>query len=192
MDKKEIATFFDERAAFWDSELIRDDDIIALILDKGDVEKGKSVLDVACGTGVLFGDYIGRGVESITGIDFSAGMLEKAKIKYPSVKLICADAETYAFDGKYDCIMIYNAFPHFTTPDVLFDNLSRALNENGRLTVAHGMSREALEKCHSGAAEKVSLPLPDTEKLAELMSPYLNVDAMISDSRMYMVSGTKR
>ncbi len=192
MDIKEIAAFFDERAALWDSELIRNDDVIDLILEKGGIKQGVRVLDVASGTGVLFEDYIKRGVAHLTGVDISPEMLKIARSKFPSVELICADAKTYDFTEKYECIMIYNAFPHFSDPDALFRNLSEALTENGRLTVAHGMSAEDIAKCHSGAAKSVSLPLPEKEKTAELMSPYLDVDVMISDSDMYMVSGTKK
>ncbi len=192
MNKKEITAFFDERAASWDAEQVRNDAVIDIILSKGNIRKGAKVLDVASGTGVLFDDYLSRGVTDLTGIDISTKMLEVAGGKHPSVKLICADAESYPFAEKYDCIMIYNAFPHFTDPDALFCNLSSVLNEKGRLTVAHGMSMQELEKCHSGAAKRISVPLPEKEKLAELMSPYLNVDVMISDSNMYMVSGTKK
>lgn len=191
MNKNEITAFFDERAHIWDVEQIRNDEVINIILDKGGIKKGVKVLDVASGTGVLFEDYVRRGVSHLTGIDISSKMLEIAKEKYPLAELICADAENYVFSEKYDCIMIYNAFPHFIDADALFRNLSAALKENGRLTVAHGMSMEELEKCHSGAAKSVSLPLPEKEKLAELMKPYLDVDIMVSDSRMYMVSGTK-
>lgn len=192
MDKKEITAFFDERASSWDAEQIRNEEVIALILDKGGVKEGIRVLDVASGTGVLFPDYLKRNVGSLTGIDISSKMLEIAKEKFPCAELICDDAETCILDKKYDCIMIYNAFPHFTDPDALFRNLSSVLAENGRLSVAHGASAEEIEKCHSGIAKSVSLPLPEKEKLAEIMSPYLDVDVIISDSVMYMVSGTKK
>ena len=192
MDKNEIIAFFDRCAAFWDSELIRNDEVIDIILEKGGIRSGVSVLDVASGTGVLFVDYEKRGVAKLTGIDISTEMLRIAKEKFPSANLICADAEAYNFEERYDCIMLYNAFPHFADADALFKNLASALVENGRLTVAHGMSMAEIEKCHSGMAKTVSVPLPEKEKLAELMAPYLDVDVMISDSRMYMVSGTKK
>ena len=192
MDKSKIAAFFDEYAPSWDADLIRNEEVIDIILQKGGIRKGARVLDVASGTGVLFGDYADREVAKLTGVDISPEMFKIAKAKFPWAELICADAETYTFEEKYDCIMIYNAFPHFPNPDALFRNLSSALNENGRLTVAHGMSMQDVEKCHNGVARSVSRSLVPTEKLAEIMSPYIDVDVMISDSRMYMVSGTKK
>lgn len=192
MDKKEIKAFFDELATSWDENQQRNEEVINIILDKAGISEGVSVLDVASGTGVLFGDYLKRGVSSLTGIDISDKMLGIALEKFPGVRLICADAEKYSFEDSYDAIIIYNAFPHFINPDKLFANLSKALKDGGRLTVAHGMSAEELEKCHSGSARNVSQSLPTEKKLAEIMSPYLNVDILISDDRMYIVSGFKK
>lgn len=192
MDKKEIAAFFDSAAGSWDEIQVRNEEVIKLILDKSDVLEGSDVLDIACGTGVLFGDYLGRGAASVTGIDISGEMLRIAKEKFPQVSLICGDAETYDFENKYDVIMIYNAFPHFPNPAKLFSNLSKALKESGRLTVAHGISMAELEKCHSGKAKNVSRPLPGKEALAEIMAPYIKADILISDENMYMVSGVKK
>ena len=191
MDKKEIIAFFDEMASDWDDMQVRNEEVIGEILHKGGITEGIKVLDIACGTGVLFPDYISLGAE-VTGIDISANMVEKAREKYPQIKVICADAAEYAFEEKFDAVMIYNAFPHFMHPEKLIKNLVAALKENGRLTVAHGISEKELAKCHSGIAKKISVPLMKKEELAEMMSPYLNVDVLISDERMYMVSGVKK
>ena len=192
MDKKEVVAFFDALAGSWDTNQVRNEEVIGLILDLGGVCEGADVLDVACGTGVLFPDYLKKGVSSVTGIDISAEMLRIAKEKFPEVSLICGDAESFAFDGEYDAVMIYNAFPHFASPLKLFENLSRVLKSGGRLTVAHSMSEKELEKCHSGIAKNVSLPLPSKERLAEMMNSYVQTDVLISDEKMYMVSGVKK
>ena len=68
MEKKDVAEFFDRCAPWWDSDLIRNEAVIQLILDNSGITGGMDVLDVACGTGVLFPDYLKRGVESVTGI----------------------------------------------------------------------------------------------------------------------------
>lgn len=71
MEKKEIADFFDRCAPWWDADMIRNEVLITTILDNAGIKGGMDVLDVACGTGVLFPDYLKRGVESVTGIDIS-------------------------------------------------------------------------------------------------------------------------
>lgn len=191
MDKNRIAAFFDDLAFGWDSNQVRDEEIIAFILDKGEIVKGKRVLDVACGTGVLFPDYIHRGAK-VTGVDISSEMLRIAKEKYPDILLICGDAEEYAFEKDYDAVMIYNAFPHFSNPEKLIKNLGNALKVGGRFTVAHGISEKELEKCHSTVAKDVSLPLPPKEKLCDMLSELFDVDVMISDEEKYIVSGLKK
>ena len=191
MNKKEITDFFNKLAPSWDKEQVLNEDVISLIFEKGGIEKGRHILDVACGTGVLFPEYIRRGVR-LTAIDISPEMVKKAKEKFPSADVICGDAEEYIFEEKFDAVMIYNAFPHFVNSERLFRNLFSALKENGRLTVAHGMSEKALEECHSGGAKNVSLPLPSKEKLSFMMSEFFDVDFVLSDEQMYMVTGTKK
>lgn len=191
MNKSEIKAFFDELAPEWDRNQKRNDEVIKFILDISEVKKGAYILDVASGTGVLFDDYIKREAGSLTGIDISQEMLKIAKKKFPQVNVICADAEIYSFKEKYDVIMIYNAFPHFPDPEKLFENLSKALNNGGRITVAHGISEKEVEECHSGAAKNVSFPLPSKVRLAEVMSVFFDVDVMISDEEKYIVSGRK-
>ena len=191
MNRKEIIAFFDNLAPVWDEGLIRNEDAINAILDMGGISEGTKVLDVACGTGVLFTDYLSRGA-AVTGVDISAEMVKKAKEKFPKIQVVCADAQNYDFDKNFDAAMIYNAFPHFDDPKKLFQNLAKALKEKGRLTVSHGMSEKALEECHSTGAKNVSNPLPSKEKLADMMSELFSVDVMISDDEKYIVSGVKK
>lgn len=194
IDKKDVIEFFDDHAANWDSELIRHDDRINTILDKGGVKEGVSVLDVACGTGVLFPDYIKRRVASVTGVDISPEMVKLAAAKFPqeNIKVICADIETAELDGLFDVVMVYNAFPHFPEPEKLIKVLADNLKVGGRLSVAHGMSRAQIDSHHSGAAHSVSMGLMHEDELSKLFEPYLDVDVKISDDRMYQVSGTKK
>lgn len=190
MDIEKVKSFFDMYAPSWDEHQVRNEAVINLILEKSGVKEGSHILDVATGTGVLIGDYLKRKAIA-TGIDISDEMIRIAKEKYPDVEFICGDAQSCCFEKSFDVIMIYNAFPHFGDPDGLFCNLTSVLKKGGRLTVAHGMSEEALRKHHSGAAKDISTELPCKEKLGELMSPYLDVDIMISDDSMYMVSGKR-
>ncbi len=192
MDKKEITAFFDSCADSWDADMIKVQWKIDKILDVAEVTEGKSVLDVACGTGVMITDYISRKVSRCIGVDISQKMIEIAKNKFSdnkNIEFVCADAECFGFNEKFDCIVIYNAFPHFANREMLFGNLSRYLKENGRITVAHGMSRGALIKHHSGNAEKISTLLPESDELAEIMKPYFDVDTKISTDEIYIVSG---
>ncbi len=192
MDKQDVINFFDNLAGSWDEEQIPKDAIIEKILDNAHVAEGKEVLDVACGTGILFPFYLKRDVNSVTGIDISPEMTKIAKEKFPEIKVICGDAEEYSFDKKFDIIMIYNAFPHFPNPEMLIKALSNFLKEGGRISVAHSMSREEIQSRHRKRAANVSLELPTADDLAEILKPYFNIDIIISDDEMYQVSGIKK
>ena len=61
------------------------------------------------------------------------------------------------------------------------------LNNTSKINI----SEKELEMCHSGSAKNISVPLLKKEVFAEMMSTWFKVDVLISDDRMYMVSGVK-
>ncbi len=191
MNKQDVAQFFDRCAPWWDADMIRREEIITEILDNGGITEGVHVLDVACGTGVLFLDYLQRGAASVTAIDISPEMVKIAAAKFPQVQVICGDVETAELGRRFDRIMVYNAFPHFPDPENLIAVLAGLLEKGGRLSVAHSMSRAALTKHHERATQ-VSIELLHEDILAAIFSKYFDVDVVISDDRMYQVSGVKR
>ena len=194
MNKNNVIAFFDRLAPQWDADMIRHDDVIQTILDGADIHKGHHVLDVACGTGVLFPDYLARNVGSLTAVDISPEMAKIARSKYPEsqVNVYCGDVETVDFCRKFDRIMVYNAFPHFSDPDRLIAVLSGMLNPGGTLTVAHGMSRAQIDHRHEGSASKVSMGLMHEDALAKIFRKHLQVTVKISNDQMYQVTGTTK
>ena len=195
MNKKDIIEFFDRCAPTWDTETIKSDEKIEKILDNAEVGPGMDILDVACGTGVMFDYYLKQNVASVTGIDISPEMAKIATEKYAEnekVQVICGDVEAYPFGRKFDRIVVYNAFPHFPYPKRLIKILARLLKENGRLTVAHGMSREVIDNHHKGPASKVSNGLMSAESLKRIFDAHFDVEVVISNRHMYQVSGVKR
>ena len=191
MNKNKIRDFFDELAPSWDDHMIRNEEIIKQILDNAGVIEGADVLDVACGTGVLIKDYLSRKVNYIEAIDLSPKMIEIARNKYPNIKFVCFDGETYKSDKRFDLIMIYNAFPHFENPDKLIANLSGLLKTDGRLSIAHNMSLKQINKHHENVSEDVSSRLMEIDDLTKIMNRYLKVDIKISDDQMYQIVGIK-
>ena len=194
IDTNQLIDCFNRWAPSWDADMVRNEEILATILDNAQVCAGKSVLDVATGTGVLIPDYLARGAASVTAVDISDEMIKIAKSKFQGdhLQILCCDVFDLPTDVQYDCIVVYNAFPHFPDPAALISHLARLLKAGGTLTVAHGMSRQALVAHHSGAAKQISIELLHEDELAELMSRSLTVTTKISNDRMYQVCGHKQ
>lgn len=194
MRKQDVIAYFDSRAAGWDGELVKNDTVIGKILDNAEVGEGMDILDVACGTGVMIPFYLDRGAASVTAIDISPEMARIAGEKFagdPRVRVLCGDVEEASFDRAFDRIVVYNAFPHFPNPQRLIRQLASLLKEGGRLTIAHGASREAIDGHHAGPASAVSNGLMQADRLKKLFDPYFEVEVMISNRQMYQVSGVK-
>ena len=195
MNKSDVIEFFDRYAPTWDADQIPKDKIINRILDNAGVGEGQEILDVACGTGILFPFYLERKVASVTGIDISHEMAKLAQQKhaqYENIQVICGDVEETRFGKQFDNVMVYNAFPHFPEPERLIATLASLTKEGGRLTIAHGASREQIDNHHSGAASKVSNGLMYADEVKALFDPYFEVDILISNQEMYQVSGVRR
>ena len=178
MEKSDVIEFFDRMASNWDADMIKSDEKIGLILDNAEVHEGMDVLDVACGTGVMFPYYLERKVASVTGIDISPEMANICAGKFAdqkNIRVICGDVEDYDFGRKFDRIVVYNAFPHFPNPKRLIATLADLLKEGGRLTIAHGQSREVIDGHHHGPASKVSNGLMPADMLKTLFDPLFEV-----------------
>jgi demethylmenaquinone methyltransferase/2-methoxy-6-polyprenyl-1,4-benzoquinol methylase len=190
---EDVRRYFDTAAPRWDSRRAVQDDILWDILDKAGIVPGCHILDVACGTGVLFPYYLERRPAGVTGVDLSPEMIRLATEKYRDmrIELLTGDVEQLKL-GTYDCIVILNALPHFADPRRLLAVLSGCLGPGGRLTVAHDQARHVIDSHHRRAAGAVSNGLPPAEKTAEWMGQYLAVDTVIDGEDRYIVSGILR
>ena len=193
MNKNEIIAYFDRCAPQWDARMVTDDVKISTILDAAGVREHGVVLDVACGTGVLFPYYLRRNVARVIGVDISPEMAKIAasKLHDPRIEVLCGDVETIPVRMPCDCCVIYNAFPHFAEPERLVERLARWVKPGGRLTVAHSMGLEALRRHHAGRAEHVSREMLPPEELALVMTPWFRADILMSDEGRYLVSGKR-
>jgi ubiquinone/menaquinone biosynthesis C-methylase UbiE len=90
-------------------------------------------LDVCCGTGA--GMHVLRPLcrGSITGVDFSAGMLARARDAHPDATWARADARALAFAEDFDLAVTFGALGHFLPGErpALFAGVYRALRPGG-------------------------------------------------------------
>jgi ubiquinone/menaquinone biosynthesis C-methylase UbiE len=89
-------------------------------------------LDVCCGTGAGM-QVLGPVCRETTGVDFSAGMLARARSAYPDAGWVQADARALPFAAEFDLAVTFGALGHFlpTERPALFAGVYRALRPGG-------------------------------------------------------------
>ncbi len=107
------------------------------------LKAGEAVLDCACGTGDLSFAFANAGAQ-VTGLDFTAGMLEVAKVKaekatqaaWKQVVFIQGDAMALPFaDAAFDVVSIAFGIRNVSDPAKAFGEFHRVLKPGGRLVV---------------------------------------------------------
>ena len=90
-------------------------------------------LDVCCGTGAGLRVLGSLCAEPAVGVDFSAGMLARARSAYPAARLVRADARALPFAGAFDLAVSFGASGHFLPAERsgLFAGVRRALRPGG-------------------------------------------------------------
>jgi SAM-dependent methyltransferase len=100
---------------------------------------GESALDVGCGFGASTLDLATRVGPSgrVLGIDLCQPFLSAARAAAPAnVRYLCADAQTHAFDARFDICFSRFGVMFFEDPPAAFANLRRALRPAGRFAAA--------------------------------------------------------
>jgi demethylmenaquinone methyltransferase / 2-methoxy-6-polyprenyl-1,4-benzoquinol methylase len=96
----------------------------------------KTVLDLACGTGILTRQIAEKiPLAKVTGVDITTSYLEKAREKlnlYQNVSFVNQDAEKLDLREKFDCITA-SYLPKYCEPNILVKNCLEHLNEGGRI-----------------------------------------------------------
>ncbi|MFI5891518.1 class I SAM-dependent DNA methyltransferase [Actinoplanes sp. NPDC051513] len=89
-------------------------------------------LDVCCGTGAGLA-VLSRVCTSVTGVDFSAGMLAQAREAHPEAALVRADVRALPFAGDFDLAVTFGALGHFLPAErpAVFEGVYRALRPGG-------------------------------------------------------------
>jgi SAM-dependent methyltransferase len=86
--------------------------------------RGRTLLDLACGTGKSFMPFLSRGFE-VTGCDISSAMLAKAARKAPEATLFRADLRDLGRIGRFDLITCFDDSLNYLLDE---QELARALS----------------------------------------------------------------
>ena len=87
--------------------------------------RGRSVLDVGCGTGFWTAYYLGRGAR-YTGLDIAATSIERLRGQYPQSRFVQSDVSEADIPERYDIVNVFDVLYHITD-DARFDAALRRL-----------------------------------------------------------------
>jgi ubiquinone/menaquinone biosynthesis C-methylase UbiE len=98
------------------------------------------VLDVGCGTGRSFVDFIDIS-QNVVGIDHDEAAIEKARaefINYPTVQFVKADATDISFsDGEFDFVICMGTFANFADNKIkVLEEMKRVLKDSGKIIIS--------------------------------------------------------
>jgi ubiquinone/menaquinone biosynthesis C-methylase UbiE len=180
--------FFDLLAAEWDLAFTAEDlERLSHIVDSLEVRKNMDILDLGCGTGILF-DMLRRKIGengSVTGVDFSIEMAQIAHRNFPfaNVNVVDADAAMLPFaDSSFDMAVAFSAFPHFSNQERVLDETRRILKPKSMFYIIHLASSRELSRLHrriGGAVKRDTIP-PE-EKLRKMLDSGKFTNVTIDD-----------
>ena len=196
MSRKE---YFDSYAHKWDQICHTDtEDKLKKLIRSLRLKKGSQVLDLGCGTGVLF-PHILKSIGDkgrLFGLDFSPKMLMEAKRKSQNknIILICAPAEKLPFiPESFDYVIAFASFPHFENKAKALKEISRVLKKGGKLFIAHLLGRKELKEHHRLSGSLVCRDFLPSENILNKMlySKGFKKIVIMDNPSLYIAYGEK-
>lgn len=152
MDERK--SYFESCADDWDKMFTAEDlEILSFLIDSFNIKEGSKVVDLGCGTGVLF-DMMRRktGPEGmVVGVDFSSRMVRRARKNFPFRNVYEVDGNVEELPLKadtFDYAVSFAAFAHFANPRKVVEEVSRVLKTGGQFHIIHLLSSKELEEYH--------------------------------------------
>ncbi|NNC98664.1 MAG: class I SAM-dependent methyltransferase [Gammaproteobacteria bacterium] len=109
-----------------------------LAIQAAEIEKGDSVIDIACGTGALaiaVSEFVGPKGKTV-GVDINQGMLKIARSKSSKVEWLNAPAERLPFvDDSFHCVVSQFGLMYFENQEIAIREMMRILQPGGKIVV---------------------------------------------------------
>ena len=154
--------FFNHKSEKWDDITDHDSNIIREVVGGFPDLSNPAILDVGAGTGVMvpfLKDKYGEKAK-ITELDFAEKMIKVNQRKHANltnIEYVVGDIYDYPVPtNKYDLIVCYSVFPHFSDKKKVLKKFHKLLREAGSLIIFHSQSRQEINNMHKTAGKEVS------------------------------------
>jgi ubiquinone/menaquinone biosynthesis C-methylase UbiE len=147
--KRDVMQHYDLTAHIYDMQYAEEQTAkIEAAIESVNMEKQDLVLDVGCGTGLLF-KYAANKAKTIVGLDISRKILLQAKErvkKFPNVYLIWADADNMPLKEKiFDHVFAVTLVQNTPDPVKTLNEVKRVTKENAVIVVTGLKKKFSLE-----------------------------------------------
>jgi ubiquinone/menaquinone biosynthesis C-methylase UbiE len=126
-------TGWEQAAAAYDDAFARlTSQSIPALIDALELKPGARMLDICCGPGYVAAEGARKGAQ-VTGLDFSAAMIARAKAHYPQPQFQQGDAQALPFaDACFDAVSMNYGLLHLDQPERALAEVARVLRPGGR------------------------------------------------------------
>ncbi len=192
--------YYESYADDWDKMFTAEDfEILSFLIDSFNLKVGTKIVDLGCGTGILF-DLLRRKVGEngmIVGVDFCPKMANKARQNFPfeTISEVSADVENLPLrEGTFDTAVSFAAFAHFSDPRKVMREVSRVLKSDGSFHIIHLYSSKELEEYHQETGGPVANDhLPNRKDMIALFEHGNFINVKITDHPgLYLASAVKK
>jgi len=147
--KRQTMRHYDQSAMVYDVQYFEEqEEKIKIALSKLSLEKENTILDVGCGTGLLF-PHLAMRVRLVVGLDISSPILAKAREKskvYSNTTLVRGDADYMPFQNEtFDTAFAITLLQNIPKPLRSLNEMKRVTKQNATIS-ATGLKKAFTQK----------------------------------------------
>lgn len=144
-----IDQFTHQAVPFSNSPAIKNDEALALLVQASRATPADTVLDVACGPGLVVAAFA-RVARRVTGIDVTPAMIARAgelNAGHANVELALGDVLSLPYpDASFSIVVSRLAFHHFQEPSAVLAEMRRVCLGDGRVVVCDLLASDDPER----------------------------------------------
>ena len=189
----DIAAFFDRLAPEWDNSP-SEYGVRERITSMMGLPPNSVIADIGCGKGVMIEHLLKTNPTRIIAMDISSEMIRSAKELFDDRRIDFMNVDFYdVLLPTLDAAVFFNSYPHFLDKSLLIEKLANAIKKNGKLIIAHSMSRAEINGTHTGeSVSKISVPLDSADIESSKYDKYFATETMVDDDEIYFVKMSRK